>query len=292
MITYKFFRDKFFVLSDKPVLSPFGTVPIFEQTNSKPVGLWFSKGLQWLNLVLNSHHGLYTGDSNWTNKTLFLHQIDINWEHLLQINNEKDAVKLSGEFANNIDFTIWYSYLEQHPELYGFYCKLNDKYNIEKYSRRGSNYSKNTERTEERNIELFKNMVTKYITNHHPDVYDIVTRKELENYYMWYPILSVSSGCIWDDRAINFDKCKLIMEIPEKLLIKCQRSDNSIKTLLRYINQYNMIENDVIPESVNNNILHLPRLYSSNNNNIGSRTRKSGSAGKRHSSKAHNKRKF
>jgi hypothetical protein len=201
---------------------------------------------------------------------------------MLQINNDKDAIKLSAEFADNIDVNIWMEYLNQHPELHGFYCKLNNKYNIEKYSRREpTNYSTNTKRYEERNINLFKNMVIKHLNINNPSILDVVTPNELENYYMWYPILSVSSGCIWNDKAINFDKCKLVLEIPAKLLQKCKRSDNSIKTLLRYINKNNMINSEIAPD-INNNMQSLPRLF----NNSDSRTRKSGSSGRRRSKKA------
>lgn len=179
MITYKFFRDKFFVLSDKPKLTPFGNVSYEEQIDLKPYGLWFSKGLQWLNLMLNSHHELFTHpSSSWSNKTLYLHQIDINWDQILQVNNEKKAIELSAEFADNIDFYIWMKYIERHPEYNGIYCKLNNKYNIEKYSRRGPvNYESNTKRQEERNIESFGNAVTRYINIHNPTISSIVTEK-------------------------------------------------------------------------------------------------------------------
>ncbi len=129
IITYKFFRDKFFVLSDKPKLTPFGKVPYEEQIGLKPYGLWFSKGLQWLNLMLNSYHELFTDPSSgWSNKTLYLHQIDINWDQILQVNNEKKAIELSAEFADNIDFYIWMEYIERHPEYNGIYCTV--KYTI------------------------------------------------------------------------------------------------------------------------------------------------------------------
>lgn len=283
MITYKFFRDKFFILSDKPQISPFGKIPNYEQIDLKPVGLWFSKGLQWLNLMLNSYHELFTDPSyGWSNKTLYLHQIDINWDQILQVNNEKKAIELSAEFADNIDFNIWMEYIERHPEYNGIYCKLNNKYNIEKYSRRGpTNYKNNTEKYEARNIKSFGNAVTRYININNPSIYDIVTEKELEKYYLWYPILSIDSGCIWNDKAVNFDKCKLVLEIPYNLLKKCKNSQNSIQTLLYDINKYNMIEDT---ESIDNTQPPLNNIF----RNSGSRTKKSGSSGRRRSQKATN----
>jgi hypothetical protein len=233
--------------------------------------------------MLNSYHGLFTDSSSgWSNKTLYLHQIDINWDQILQIDNEKKAIKLTAEFADNIDFYIWMKYIARHPEYNGIYCKLNNKYNIEKYSRRGpANYKNNTKRYEERNIESFGNAVTRYININNPSIYDIVTEKKLEKYYLWYPILSIDSGCIWNDNAVNFDKCKLVLEIPYKLLKKCKNSQNSIQTLLYYINKYNIIEGI---ESIDYTQPPLNNLFQSS----GSRTKKSRSSGRRRSQKATN----
>jgi hypothetical protein len=251
MITYKFFRDKFFVLSDKPYLSPLKKNNI-KQLGFKPNGLWFSKGLQWFNLVLNSHHRLYD-DKNpytpYTRKQLYLIQLDINWDNIFMINNEQAAMQISEDFIRNRKIFTWDAFTARYPDIHGVFFELNDKYNIETRSRR-THYRENSERLETKNLEIFTKKLEEHLIKHVPNEYNnfVSKYKDLKlihtMIYMWYPVLSISSGCIWNNDAINFDKCKLVLTIPETILIECKHSTNSIDKLIKYINDNNLITDD------------------------------------------------
>lgn len=288
MITYKFFRDKFFVLSDKPILERFGRIADDEQIHGKPNGLWFSKGLQWFNLVLNSHHGMYNknNEESYANKTLYLHQVDLDWNQIRYINDETDALKLIYEMyktkkkviteQNMIENEkIWKRYVTLNPNMYGIYINLNNKYNLETRARRGNDYAKNTEQREWVNMKNMEKRVKRYFKTK-------MTHTEYKNrsnidfaLFSWYPVLSVSSGCIWDDRAINFEKSKLVLELPSSVLEMCKSSSNSIQALLKYIN-----ENNIIHENNNNIIPPLNNIFQNS-----SRTKKSSNLNRRHTIK-------
>jgi hypothetical protein len=260
MITYKFFRDKFFVLSDKPLIKPFGKKPLDKQIDIKPVGMWFSRGLQWFNLVLNSHHNLYNVDnasSGWANKKLYLHQIDLNWEHILQINNDDEAVKFSAELFLKSEGTplVWKEYIKQNPNVHGIYCRLDTYYNVDKRGRRGESYRLNTNVYEERNMNRMEEKYTSYLLNTQPKLYKSKRVGNHSKFYSWYPTLSISSGCIWNGKAVNFDKCKLIMELTPELLLQFKASENSVRALLDYINENNIIPASAVDNSQNNNKL-------------------------------------
>ena len=274
MITYKYFRNKYFVLSDKPVLDQFGKIPIEKQDSSKPVGFWFSKGLQWFNLVLNSFHGLYDihndYETSYTNKTLYLHEVELDWKRIRYINDEHDALQLIFELYkskkpvkteqnHNKFVNIWKRFITANPDVYGIYINLNNRFNIEAKSRRGQFYASNTEQRERTNLDYMNQLVKRYFKKiMTPQEYAQSESIYFEAYTWWYTILSVSSGCIWDDRAINFTKSKLILELPVNILEQCKASDNSILTLLQYIN-----DNTLIKEDIDNNIQPLNRLFKS-----------------------------
>lgn len=284
MITYKYFRDNYHVISKEPKLKRFGTNTPYRQDGIKPSGLWFGKGLQWLNFLLNSHHNLYSENNPsmvLTNRTLYLYKIVFNTDHILKINNENDAINLTIRFIKYGKPHVWHELISKHhKKIYGIFCNLDDRYNIEKYSRRGNNYSTNTSNRESYNIARFKNKILEYLQKKMPDYYEKFKSNpdRLDEYCLWYPTLSISSGCIWNDKAINYKQSKLIMKLPESLLIKCQLSQNSIKTLIDYINENKIIKhnntnitykfNTLFGNSnkQNNNIINFNSIFGNSNN--------------------------
>jgi hypothetical protein len=269
MITYKYFRDNYYVISTQPKLKRFGTNTPHRQYGIKPSGLWFGKGLQWLNFLLNSHHNLYSNNSSMylTNRPLYLHKIVFNTDHILKINNEDDAIKLTIRFITYGNSHVWHELISKHhKKIYGIFCNLDDRYNIEKYSRRGNNYSTNTSNREYNNIARFKNKILEHLQKNMPDYYEKFKSNpdSLDAYCLWYPTLSISSGCIWNDKAINYKQSKLIMKLPMDLLIKCQLSQNSIKTLIDYINE----KKKIIKHNNTNITYKFNTLFGDSNNNI------------------------
>ena len=68
----------------------------------KPVGLWYSIGLGWLDYVINNFTEFYS------NKDLFVYKLDISKLNILKISNLSELEIFSDTYSNDgfIDFDL------------------------------------------------------------------------------------------------------------------------------------------------------------------------------------------